>query len=177
MRYFITENFLKNYTGYNNNIDMSKVEYLIKMTYDIEICPLLGDYFANYLLDLHQAVINGTYTYTSLEDRLVELIQYTMSWNVNRESVIELSDQLTNKGSIQNNGDYQMPSPLVSMRYKLENYNSNYQAYVEKLSNFLCENKDSFPEFIDKLNTNSKILKSCTCCNNSALVDYGLFFV
>ena len=54
MIYFITENYLKNNTAFNNNIDMTKVEFLIPMAYDIVIVPLLGLYFSTYLLNKHQ---------------------------------------------------------------------------------------------------------------------------
>ncbi len=80
MIYFITENYLKTYMPIGNNVDMSKIEHIIKLTYDISIENYIGEYFADYLLNKHQLVISGQDTYTIYEAKLVDLIQYTMGW-------------------------------------------------------------------------------------------------
>lgn len=177
--YFITEQYLKTYTGYNNNIDMSKTDFLIKLAFDIQITELLGSYFSDFLLAKHQLVIAGTAIYNTHETKLVDLIQSTMAWQVTFESVVELSDQLTNKGSIKQTGDYQQPSGDSAMKFKGAGYKTNVESYKRKMNEYLCKNHLQFPEFMSDDNSDSLVKSNCSSCNGSLdkLEDLGMFFV
>lgn len=178
MVYFITESYLKTYTGYNNNIDMHKVEYLIQLCYEINVVELLGYHFSGWLLDKHQSVRDGNDTYTTVEERFVGYLQGFMSWYVNYDSVIELSDQLQNKGSLRQTGDFQIPSSESSTYYKSNKYKKNYESYKRIMSDFLCKNKEHFPEFISDQNDDSLIKKECRCCGDlDNLSDTGIMIV
>lgn len=171
MIYFITENYLKNNTAFNNNIDMTKVEFLIPMAYDIVIVPLLGLYFSTYLLNKHQNVVLGTETYTTKEEALVDLIQPTMAWYVCSESVFDLTNQLQNKGLLTQNGDYQNSTNDNQTKYISERFFKNKEAYQNRLNHYLCKNSKDFPEFLSDDNDNSLIKDNCDNCNNSGLDD------
>lgn len=177
--YFITENYLKTYTGYNNNIDMSKVEYLIKTAYDINITELLGSHFGEYLVNKHQQVISNNAIYDSFETVLIDLIQHTMAWKVNEDSIIELTVQLQNKGAIKQTGDYQIPSDNMLINAKKTMYKQNFESYKRKLNNYLCRNHDKFIEFMNDLNDDSIVKKNCKGCNSGLddLEDYGLMVI
>lgn len=179
MKYFITEKFIKDNTAFNNNVDMTKVDHLIHMSYDILIVPLLGMYFANYILNKHQDVINNIATYTIEEEKLVDLIQYSMAWDVCYNAVYELSDQLQNKGLLKQNGDFQSPSGDGQVKYMADRYRSNVQSYKDRLSKYLCKNADLFSNFIIEDNDDSLVKDNCSGCNKNmdGLQDYGLFFV
>ena len=178
--YFITENYLKKYTGYNNNIDMSKVEYLIETTYDIVIVDLLGTYYSNYLLERHQEVINNLYTYTIREQKIVDLIQRTMAWRVNEDSVIELSTQLQNKGTLKQSGDYQSPADFMAVNDKKRLYKQNFEDYKRRLNLYICRFHEDLVEFMDIRNDDSLIKNNCSGCNKGRgndLDDYGIMFI
>ena len=177
--YFITDNFIKKNTAFNNNIDMTKVDHLINMSFDITIVPLLGSYFSDYLLNKHQDMLAENYVYTTFEEKLVDLIQYTMAWDVCYNAVYELSDQLQNKGPLKQNGDFQSPSSDSQVKYMAQRYKQNVEAYKNRLNKFLCKNHIEFADFIIDDNDDSDVKESCTGCNKGLdnLQDYGMFFV
>lgn len=180
MIYFITEKYLKENTPIANNVDMSKIDYLSRVAYDIVIVPLLGFHFAEWLLAKHQEVIIGTYTYNSFEERLVDLIQNTIAWNVAYDAVYDLSSQLQNKGLLSQSGDYQNYAGDSQVKYMAQRYKDNVEAYKLRLNTYLCNNANEFNEFIIDTNTDSLIKEHCTkCCNGNLddLQDYGMFFV
>lgn len=176
MIYFITETFLKTYTAFNNNIDMSKVEHIIKTSFDLNIEEMLGTYFSSYLLAKHQLVIANQATYTPYEEKLVDYIQLTIAWGATYDSVYALSDQLTNKGPQKQFSDYSTPSDDVSLKMISGRYKKTFQSYQKKMNDYLCTNAEHFPQFMDDLNNDSFVKRSCNnCCGGKMdkLFDIG----
>lgn len=172
--YYITEEFLKKYTALTNNVDVSKIAYLIKLVYDIQINELLGSHFNEYMLQKFQDVmINKTDTFTTYERDLINIIRYTHAWAVCIKAVSDLSDTLYNKGLMKQSGEYEQP--VNSYRVKMDEYNQNYEGYKRKLRNYLCENIDNFPEFKSSLNNDSEVKKSCPC--NASINDLGIHII
>lgn len=166
MIYFITENFIKKNSPLTNNVNISKIEYLIEDSFELVIVNLLGYKFANFLLEKHQEVISGNDPYSEIEERLVGYIQKTMVWNVAFSSVEALSDSVTNKGAQKQFGDFSNSSTDSQIRFLSEKYYQRFQDYQDVLIDFLCKNKDEFPEFISSENKGSLILKNCGCGDN-----------
>lgn len=173
MIYFITEKYLKDFTPIGNNVDMSKIDYLINDSYNLVASRLLGSYFAKWLLDKHQTVVSGSGTYTAPEDELVDKLQSVMAWHVVMSGIEGLSDNLTNKGAQKSYGDYSNSSSDTQVRFLSQKYSNKFEEYKDVLINFMCENKTEFPEFTSELNKSSLILKSCKCGGND-LRDLGL---
>lgn len=173
MIYFITENYLKKFTPIGNNVDVSKIDYLVNDAFNLTIERLLGTHFANWLLDKHQDVINGSYTYSSDEEKLVDLVQRVMAWNVVHSGIEGLSDYLTNKGAQKQYGDYSNASSDNQVRFLSEKYFKRFQEYQDVLIDYLCENKTKFAEFSEEKNKDSLILKNCSCGGND-IRDIGL---
>lgn len=174
--YFITEKFIKDNTDVNNNVDMSKIDYAIKASYDVNLCSLIGTYFAEFLLGLHQNVLNGSYTYTPLQESLVDKIQSYIAWDVALKANASLSNQLQNTGRLRQAGDFQQASDSNEVKVMAELNKTTAEAYKMKLSKFLCKNSKSFPEFMSDLNDDSDVKDSCSGCKGSIedLMDNGL---
>lgn len=160
--YFITERFLRDYSGFTNNINIQKISYLIKINYEITIVDLLGSYFSNYLLNKHQDVLNNIDTYTTEEEELVDIIQYIIAFGVNYDSVSELSFTMYNKGVQVQDGDFSKNADFGMIKRKQDNYKNIMNNYILKLDKYLKNNKENFPEFIDKLNDDSKLKDKCS---------------
>lgn len=175
MKYFITESYLKTFTPYNLNIDMNKIDYSFKLIFDTHICELLGNHFANYLLDKHQLVADGTQVYTSYEERVVDYLQDIMSWNVAITAMIEIADQITNVGVVQGITDNTTISSASAHKTKQDYYKNNVNSYVTKLSKYLCANKENIPQYKTELNDDSIIKNNCGCCNGlGGIIDIGI---
>ena len=80
MIYFVSEKYLKENTPLQNNVNVDRIDYLFEDVFLIWLKPLLGDYFADYLLSKHQDVITGDDTYTADEEKLVDILQKSMAW-------------------------------------------------------------------------------------------------
>lgn len=179
MKYFITESYLKNYSPLNLNIDMNKINFTFKMIYDVNICELIGTYFADFLLQKHQDIANGTDNYNTYEEQLVDIIQNVMLWEVALSSIVELSHQITNSGIVNGFADNQNPSPTNMYSKKQDYYQGVLNSYITKLSNYLCKNKEHFNKYTDDLNNDSRIKNTCSCCNGSQndIIDIGIVII
>ena len=174
MIYFITENYIKTNTPLQNNVDVSKIDYLFSDSYDLVISDLLGTYFGGYLLDKHQLVIAWTDTYTADEEKLIDKVQKTMAWHIAHSAVETLSDGITNKGAQKGYGDYSNASTDGQVRFLSEKYKKRFEAFQQQLINYLTNDKDLFPNFISDLNKSSLILRNCA--SNSDVRDLGMMF-
>lgn len=174
--YFITEKFIKDNTDVNNNVDMSKIDYAIKASYDVNLCGLIGSHFADYMLDLHQQVLSGTYVYSPIQESLVDKIQSYIAWDVALKANASLSNQLQNTGRLRQAGDFQQASDSSEVKVMAELNKTTAEAYKMKLSKFLCKNSKSFAEFMSDLNDDSDVKATCEGCKGSIedLMDNGL---
>jgi len=169
MIYFITEKYLKENTPIQNNVNVDRIDYLFEDVFLIWLKPLLGDYFAEYLLAKHQDVITGDDTYTADEEKLVDILQKSMAWGVCFSAVDTLTNQVGNKGAQTQYGDYSQSSGSSERLGSI--YNSKFQDYKQLLIDFLNKNKEKYSNFTDKQN-NSILMSGCGGNNDDR--DIGL---
>lgn len=168
MIYFITERYLKENTPIQNNVNVDRIDYLFEDVYLIWMKPILGDYFADYLLSKHQDVITGDDNYTDDEEKLVDILQKAMAWGVCFSAVDTLTNQIGNKGAQTQFGDYSNSSQSSERLGSI--YNSKFQDYKQLLIDFLVKNREKFSKFTDK--ENNSILGGCG--NNNDDRDIGI---
>lgn len=168
MIYFITEKYLKENTPIQNNVNVDRIDYLFEDVYLIWIKPILGDYFADYLLSKHQDVATGSDTYTADEEKLVDILQKAMAWGVCFSAVDTLTNQIGNKGAQTQFGDYSNSSNSSERLGAI--YNSKFQDYKQLFIDFLVQNKAKFDKFTDE--QNNSILGDCG--NNNDDRDIGI---
>lgn len=155
MIYFITETYLKTQTPITANVDVNDVVPFIKTQSDLRVQPILGTYFYKHLLTEYNAQ-----TLNNDEIELVEYIKPIVAWRSAEDAVFGLSYQLKNKGLQMQNGDYSNSVTRADVTFAQDHYAQKASFYEERLSKFLKANKDLYPEFTSKLNTDSDIKPS-----------------
>lgn len=152
MNYFISEAYLKNQTPITANVDVTDITPYIKTQSDLRVQPILGTYFYKYLLGKYNAQ-----TLSNDEIELVEYIKPIVAWRSAEDAVFGLSYQLKNKGLQVQNGDYSNSVTKTEVTFAQDHYAQKASFYEARLVNYIKANKDLYPEFTDKLNTDSDI--------------------
>lgn len=150
MIYFVTEDRVKSFTTIAGNVDNTLIEPLIPTNADMWYMPILGSFFYNYLLEKY-----NNKTLTTEEEEIVGVIQKGLIWRVANDIVTNSSIQSTNKGEQKLSGDYSQPANMQQLGFKRHNYQAKAEFYENRLRSFLIRNKDVYPQFTDKRNTDS----------------------
>jgi len=168
--YFVTERYLKDNTTVSNNCDVKDVLINVKPVADMYTRSLLGTYFYNDLLTKY-----NNQTLNADETTLVSIIQPTIAWKAASESVITLTYQLKNKGAQVQTGEYSSNPEYKEVMFLVHHYSDKADFYLNRLSVYLYDNKDLFPEFLSNSNTDSTVKKSCDGGNDN--FQSGIMFI
>jgi hypothetical protein len=152
MVYFITEKFLKLYGIITSNVDASDFTPLIQFASKAFIKKQIGSYFFNDLLTKYNAQ-----TLSPDEVELVEIMQFAIAWRACAEAGVTLSWQLKNKGyQVQNDDNSEAPEAKTVWEL-YDHYIQKAQYFELELKQFLIDNKNDYPVYLDKLNKDSII--------------------
>ncbi len=171
MRYFISEQFLKDQGVLSENIDVKKYTPLIQNSARSFIRPLIGMYFFDDLL-----IKYNDNTLSTDERLVVDIMRYSILWRATAEAGVSVSYQLTNKGYQTQSGDFSasLDNNVVWKLY--DHYIQKCLIYDEQLVDFLTKNKEKYPSFISQLNNDNKIIG----CDNTGISPGGginVFFI
>lgn len=158
MIYFITENFIKQYVVITSNVDSTDFTPLVQSSALAYIKPMIGSYFFNDLL-----VKYNDKTLSSDELLIVEKIQFAMMWRLCAKAGITLTYQLKNKGYQTQNDDSSESVGLDVVTFMYDTYIQEAIIFQNELKQFLIDNKDDYPVFLDKLNKDSSVRSLCGC--------------
>jgi hypothetical protein len=161
MIYFITETYLKNNTPITKNVDVKDVTPYIRPASDMRVQSILGSYFYEYLLTEYNAQNLSTD-----EETLVEKIQPVVAWRAAENAAFGLSYQLKNKGIQSQFGDYSQNVTQSEVAFVMDHYGQMAAFFEKRLTNYLLENKDLFPQFTSALNKDSDIKPVDDCTDN-----------
>jgi hypothetical protein len=155
--YFVSETWLKDNTPVHKNCDINDVVINIKPAGDMYVKPLIGSYFYNDLLTKFNNQTASANELTLIED----YIKPSMAWKAASESVLTLSYQLKSKGVQVQSGDYSSNAEDKTIMFLVHHYADKGLYYLNKLSEYLNDNKDLYSNYISNLNDDSSIKKSC----------------
>jgi hypothetical protein len=161
MIYFVTETYLKNNTPITKNVDVKDVTPYIRPASDMRVQSILGSYFYEYLLGLYNAQ-----NLSANEELLVEKIQPVVAWRAAENAAFGLSYQLKNKGIQSQFGDYSQNVTQSEVAFVMDHYGQMAAFFEKRLTNFLLENKDLYPQFTSELNKDSDIKPADDCTDN-----------
>jgi hypothetical protein len=161
MIYFVTETYLKNNTPITKNVDVKDVTPYIRPASDMRVQSILGTYFYEYLLTEYNAQNLSTD-----EETLVEKIQPVVAWRAAENAAFGLSYQLKNKGIQSQFGDYSQNVTQSEVAFVMDHYGQMAAFFEKRLTNYLLENKDLFPQFTSALNKDSDIKPVDDCTDN-----------
>lgn len=157
MIYFVTERYLKLYGMITSNVDASDFTPLIQFASKAFIKKQIGSYFFDDLLTKY-----NNQTLNSDETELVEIMQFAIAWRATAEAVLSLTYQLKNKGLQKQNDDNADSVEKDEATFMYDNYIQKAQYFELELKQFLLDNKNDYPVYLDKLNKDS-IIKNDYC--------------
>ena len=155
--YFITEKYIKNQGIITSNVDVSDFTPLVQYSAKAFIKKQIGSYFFNDLLEKY-----NNQTLDIYETSLVEIIQYAILWRTCANASITLSYQLKNKGVMRQNGDNETSAEFEEVTFIYDHYIQQAIYFEAELKQFLIDNKNDYPVYLDKLNKDS-IIKNDQC--------------
>jgi hypothetical protein len=167
--FFITERYIKDNTTISNNCDIKDVLINVRPVADMFTRSVLGTFFYNDLLTKY-----NNQTLTADETTLVGYIQPAIAWKSASESVISLSYQLKNKGIQTQSGDFSNNAEYKEVMFLVHHYSDRGDFYLNRLSEYIIENKELFDNFTSVLNTDSTAKKNCEGGNN---FQSGIMFI
>lgn len=152
MIYFVTERYLKLYGMITNNVDASDFTPLIQFASKAFIKKQIGSYFFDDLLAKYNAQ-----TLSADEIELVDIMKFAIAWRATAEAVISLSYQLKNKGIQRQRDDNSDAAEMKEITFCYDNYIQKAQYFEAEMKQFLIDNKNNYPVYLDKLNKDSII--------------------
>lgn len=139
---FVNELYIKQFTPIGDLVQYTEIEPKLHLAQDTYIQDFLGSNFYNYL---QESAINNTLNPDELE--LVSLIRPALAWRVASKTLPYLHYQIKNKGVQQQRGEYTDPADLSVIRFLKGDLDTDADFYSQRLVNWLCKNRNLFPEF------------------------------
>jgi len=154
---FISTQYIKENTSIEDNVDDDKIVPYIHKAQDIHIQQVLGSDFYTHIKN---QIINGTVT--PVEDSLLrDFIQPAIGEWAFYYSIPFLSNKITNKGVNKETSQWSSNSDLNEVKYLQKSVRDIAEFYLERLIQYLCDNKALFPVYQNATDKNmSKINKS-----------------
>jgi hypothetical protein len=150
MVYFVTERYLKVYGMITSNVDASDFTPLIQFASKAFIKKQIGSYFFDDLLTKYNNQTLNTY-----EVYLVDIMKFAIAWRATAEAVIALSYQLKNKGIQRQRDDNSDAAEMKEITFMYDNYIQKAQYFELELKQYLIDNKDNYPVYLNILNKDS----------------------
>lgn len=144
MTYFVTENYIKAKTTITQNVDSNAVVPWIEVAVEIELMPLIGEEFTNYLLGKYNSM-----SLSSDEELLIINIQKFIAWKAAELATEPISRPLKNTGVQKLNSENSQPAEADEVKTASGRNRTIASNYRLKLINYLKKNKEKFTQFLD----------------------------
>jgi len=140
----ITENYLKESSVLNGNVDMKIITPTILLCQDKYIKPLLGEDLFDEILGQIQ-----TSTTTALNEYILDnyvlsaLVYYTMT-----ELTPAMKYKYANIGIVSNNDSNAVAADLDEIKFLMDQWRNNAEMYAERCTLYLRDNTTDYPLYI-----------------------------
>ena len=139
---FVNEQYIKQYTPIGDLVSNDEIEPTTILVQDSWIQDQLGSNFYTYLQTKYAAQ-----TLNASELVLMARIQPALAYRVAEEMTPFLNFQFKNKGVMTQSGDYSASSDVSTIKYLRNELSNRAEFYAKRLTVYLCENSDLFPEY------------------------------
>jgi hypothetical protein len=140
---FISEQFIKDSTPINENVDMKLLQMAIIEAQELHLLESIGTGLYNAL---SAEIISGTFTGSNRE--LIETyIRPMMKYWVMVEGLPMMLFKLTNKSIVKTSSDNTTTIEYEDMKYLLNQSKAKAEVYTERMIRYLQANYASFPLF------------------------------
>jgi hypothetical protein len=141
--YFMTEEYLKENTPIDDNMDAKLLKTAMREAQDIYIRDLIGSGIYD---ELCTQITAGTVTADN-STLLKQYIQPCLKYFVLYESAQTMSFQLVNKGIVTRNSEWQSPADINSITALMTKWRDKGEYYAKRLQDYLCEYHATYPLF------------------------------
>lgn len=172
MIYFVTTNYLKSLTPTNNNVEDNEIVPVIKTSAEFKVKSYIGTYFfSDLLIKFNDQTLNAA------EEILVqEFMKPAIAWRAASETILNTTYSLRNKGLQQSSGDFSNSPEFKIVSFMYHHYTDKADYYDRKLCDFLHENREDYPEFMSKLNSDPVVSKN-GCDPNINTFNQSILFI
>ena len=150
---FISEEFLKENSPVDDNVDMKKILPVIWQSQMQHIQNLLGTQLYN---DLLSEIIADTITANNLiliDDYIADCLMYWVMY----ELQIPLLFNFRNKSTATNNSDYSNPISTKELSRVENRMKDKAEFFSVRLTRYLCANTDIYPLYLSVVNSDDVI--------------------
>ena len=142
----ISENYLKEYTNINKNVDMTILTPILQEVQDFYIIPLLGSNLYNEVLG--QVT---TSTVTALNQTLLDLVVPCMLHYAKMEAMPDMKYRLMNKGVMIKNSENSSAADLSEIQFLMDRSKNKAEIYAQRVTNYLNRYVSSYPLYISNV--------------------------
>jgi len=142
---FINESLVKSRTAISDAIDGKQIKPTIKLAQDKYIMPALGSTLYNRL----QAGIEAGNLNNDEKTLMDDYITDTLLWFTIGEMVVMTSYQFFSKGVMQKTAEESISPSKGNIELIQRQYMSNGEFYKQRLIDYLRENSELFPEYLN----------------------------
>lgn len=139
---FTSEAYIKKFTPIGDLVEWSDIEPTVHLSQDSYIQDILGTNFYNYIQGVYSAQ-----TLNTNEIALMNLIKPALAHRVAEQVAPFINYQIKNKGIMTQSGDYAEAVDLDNLKYVRNELKNRAEFYSKRLSNYLSENKELFPQY------------------------------
>lgn len=143
---------LKGESLINNNVDEKPLSVMVQTAQEIYLCKIIGTALFRKLQELVYNKIKGLTPTIDAEgnetykELLEDYIKPYLKYHVMKSFLIENTYKMRNAGVMRMQDTNVMANDLDTLKYLEKHYNSYVAEYEDRLSKFICANKDSLPE-------------------------------
>lgn len=168
----ISPNKVKNYGQINLNVDDAKIGAAIRISQDVHLRDVIGQDLIEHIQQLVYNKIKGLPDNIDdpeneqYKDLLDEYITPTLVYRTAVELCTVLTLKIRNMGVVKNNDTNVQTTSAADVKYMSEYYDAYYNDSLNRMMDFLCENKAAFIELPDGF---------CTCSRKPRYARTGLY--
>ena len=137
---------VKQYTDVNNSLDADLIKNAIREAQDIDLQRIIGTLLYNKLISEVQAdTLTGAYK-TLVDSYIQDMLLYAAYYNVLENTFIRTRNNglLTPQG-----GENSASVDKSTYEMKRQSVRNKFEYYADRLSKYLVETQDSFPELTE----------------------------
>lgn len=164
---WMTEDYFKDHSILNENVDWTLVQPIMIMVQDRYIQSILGTNLFDEIADEIQAVNVSVNNETLLN----LYVRKCIIWYVLSELAPILKYRFQNKGVMVRNSENSQPANLEEIQDVAARFKNNAEWYGERITDYLKENSDTYINYYNGTITGDDILPNSTNFTSSLFLD------
>ncbi len=149
----VSEQFIKDTTVIDENVDMKLIRDTIELCQDKYILPLIGTGLYNEITAQILASSVSALNTTLINDYIAKALK----WWVQYEGADVFTYKFNNKSIVKRNSDNSTPIDMEEVRRIMEKWRTNAELYSQKITDFLIANSSAYPLYYNPGQTSDTV--------------------